>query len=115
LHRPEAVLIDDRPDVVESGVEEIMIGDRFRAVIDEKHKGGGQKAQADETKQESDHGDVGGELSVVRQPLPFRAAEFNALQPKIAPSGFRRDRWSELTCSRSNLRQGSLSTDRGFR
>jgi hypothetical protein len=92
-----------------------MIGDRFRPVIDEKHKGGGQKAQADETKQESDHGDIGGERSVVRQPLPFRAAKFNALQPKIAPSGFRRDRCIELTGSRRNLRQGSLSTDRGFR
>jgi hypothetical protein len=55
----------------------------------------------------------------VRQPLPFRAAKFNALQPKIAPKiapcGFRRDRRIELTGCHRNLRQGSLSTDRGFR
>jgi hypothetical protein len=33
-----------------------MIGDGFGAVIDEKHKRGGQQAEADEAKQESDHG-----------------------------------------------------------
>src|ERR1700758_3917727 len=60
LHAIEAVLIDDRPDIIEPGVKEIMIGDRFRPVIDEKHKGGSQKAQADETKQEFDHDTTGG-------------------------------------------------------
>jgi hypothetical protein len=29
--------------------------------------------------------ELGGERSVVRQPLPFCAGEFNALQPKITP------------------------------
>src|SRR6516164_260688 len=114
LRRIEAVLIDDRPDIIEPGVKEIMIGDGFRPVIDEKHKGGGQKAQADETKQESDHGALGGERSVVRQPLPFRADEFNALQPRSRHAAFSppmgRDDLQLL-----NLRRGSLSTDRGFR
>src|SRR3974377_2372982 len=39
LRSIEAVLIDDRPDIVEPGVKEIMIGDGFRPVIDEKQKG----------------------------------------------------------------------------
>src|SRR5262249_44459872 len=65
LHRIEAILIDDRPDIAEPGVKQIMIGDGFRPIVDEKHKSGGQKAEADETKQESDHDTAGEKRSLV--------------------------------------------------
>src|ERR1700751_3900151 len=95
LHGIEAVLIDNRPDIAEPGVEEIMIGDGFRPVIDEQHKGGGQKAQPAETKQESDHGDLGGERSVLSAShYPSTPASSMRCNEKIAPSGFRCDQWT---------------------
>jgi hypothetical protein len=57
-----------------------MIGDGFRAVIDEKHERRGKEAQADKSKQKSDHDAdcwAGGWLGE-NEPLPLRAGEFNA-------------------------------------
>src|SRR5262249_32780401 len=90
LHGIEAILIDDRPDIAKPGVQQIMIGDGFRAVIDEKHESGGQEAQADKTKQESDHDAASGPIltfaSGVRQVL-MRMLESKGPLANIKSSG----------------------------
>jgi hypothetical protein len=57
-----------------------MVGDGFRAVIDEEHERRGKQAEADKSKQKSDHDAdcrAGGWLGE-NEPLPLRAREFNA-------------------------------------
>src|SRR5271156_3024946 len=55
LHKIQTVLVDEGPDVIDVGVEDGVIGDGFGAVIDEEYECGGQQAQTDKAKHESDH------------------------------------------------------------
>jgi hypothetical protein len=83
LHQIEVVLVDIGPQIAELDVDEMLVGDGFRAVIDEKHEGRGEQAEADEAKQESDHGVSAGRGPAFMQPLPRRAGLFNP--PPVRP------------------------------
>ena len=56
LRQIKAVLIDHRPDIADFDIDQMLVGDRLGAVIDEEEKSGRQQAKSEETQQKSDHG-----------------------------------------------------------